>query len=102
MTKEIVIDEEAEIKKELDKHKDVTWVSALDHSGTCKKCGEEGHISRHPNRFPFCYRCGTIQLWLPKTPDAPCVTPNGRTDGHGSYVTYKKGVARCSFCNKKV
>jgi hypothetical protein len=82
------------------------YVAALDHSGTCRACGKEGWIDRHPNRFPRCGACGVIQFYMGKFYDAPCVTPNGRTDGHGSYTKNhhrnKDGlyVGVCAFCDR--
>lgn len=77
------------------------YVAALDKSGTCKSCKARNCITRHPGRFPYCWKCGCIQLWMPKTPDANCVTPNGRTDGHGTLVDYSNPKKpRCAFCRK--
>ena len=29
-----------------------------------------------------------------------CVTPSGRFDGHGVYVSFSNGRLRCMFCNE--
>lgn len=29
-----------------------------------------------------------------------CVTPNGRTDGHGTYVSFRDGKTVCAFCEQ--
>lgn len=82
------------------------YVAALDRSGTCLSCGKEGWIERHPGRFPRCGNCGVKLLYMGKFYDAPCISGNGRTDCHGSYVKnsgiIKNGMhlSACAFCGR--
>jgi hypothetical protein len=73
-----------------------------DHSGTCRKCGAVDKINRHPGRFPYCYGCGAIQLWMGKTHPAPCVDGGGSAYSHMQYVSDfgpdEKMV--CAFCGR--
>jgi hypothetical protein len=67
----------------------------------CRGCGATDMLHCHPGSFPKCGRCGAILLYLGRVPSAPCVTPNGRVDGHMSYVEGKPGApSRCSFCKR--
>lgn len=64
-------------------------------------CGADPSlVNCHPGRFPKCGGCGKTLLFLGKVPDAPCVTPNGRIDGHGAYVRFVGGKTICDFCKK--
>lgn len=82
------------------------YVAALDRSGTCMACKETDCITRAPGTFPYCWKCGTKQLYMGKFYEAPCVTGNGRTDGHMSYVkssgVIKDGIhlSVCAFCGR--
>jgi len=83
------------------------YVAALDHSGKCVHCKCEDRIDREPGKFPRCYSCGATQLYMGKFYDAPCVTPNGRTDGHMSYIRLGQGPPEgprwevCLYCGRK-
>lgn len=66
----------------------------------CPKCGMEDGLQCYPGEFPQCFSCQAIFLSLGRTPKAPCVTPNGRVDGHMEYVRHKDGVTRCAFCGE--
>jgi hypothetical protein len=73
-----------------------------DQSGTCAKCGAVNKIRRHPGRFSYCYACGTIQLWMGKMRDAPCIDGGGSVYSHMQYVRGfgdgSKSV--CAFCGR--
>lgn len=67
----------------------------------CPKCGAADGIQCRPGSWPKCFRCGVKLVQYGKTPDAECVTPNGRVDGHFSYVTGGGGNGLvCAFCGK--
>ena len=68
----------------------------------CPKCGATDGISCTPGEWPRCWRCGVTVLRWGRTPTAPCVTPNGRVDGHMSYVkTDSRGRMTCAFCGEE-
>jgi len=56
----------------------------------------------YPGSLPKCWNCGAILLYLGRTPNAPCVTPNGRVDRHMSLVSggFPGKPLRCSFCGR--
>lgn len=69
----------------------------------CPACDyEHPSVSFYPGRFPKCWQCGVQFVSMGKTPDAPCVTPNGRIDGHGMYVVIQNGYVTCAFCGAEV
>jgi hypothetical protein len=74
---------------------------------TCRGCeGGWDKIDCYPGSYPRCYLgCGAILLYLGRVPSAPCVTPNGRIDGHMSYVRShvngrELGQLICDFCRR--
>lgn len=68
------------------------WQQSPD-SGTIIKC--------YPGSWPVCQKCGAKIMCWGRTPIAPCVSPNGRVDGHNSYVAVTRdGVWVCAFCKK--
>jgi hypothetical protein len=74
----------------------------LDPPQRCPKCGAEDGIKCVPGAWPACWRCGVKVLLWGRVPSAPCVTPNGRVDGHMSYVrTDAKGRTSCAFCGER-
>lgn len=81
----------------------------------CRSCGfiarlvpEGSYTFRcYPGTFAQCGGCGAILLYLGRVPDAPCIRPNGRIDGHGLYVrTHVNGKKLpkpvCDFCREPV
>ena len=66
----------------------------------CPSCKATDGWSCRPGEFPSCWRCGVKVLTHGRTPDAACVTPNGRIDGHMAYVRHAGGKLVCAFCGK--
>jgi len=64
----------------------------------CPGCGAEDGWRCWPGEWPKCWRCGVIVLLFGRTPKAKCVSPNGRIDGHMSYVNGRGN--KCAFCGK--
>ena len=68
----------------------------------CPSCGATDGWTCYPGSWPKCWRCGVKVMSYGKTPDAPCVSPNGRIDGHMSYVRGIGGETACAFCGEKM
>lgn len=67
----------------------------------CPVCEATDGWSCYPGEWPKCWRCGVKVLRFGRTPNAKCVSPNGRIDGHLTYVkTGKKGTLVCAFCGR--
>lgn len=65
----------------------------------CPHCGATDKWTCLPGEFPRCLGCGVIVLVHGRTPAASCATPNGRVDGHRSYVRLTNdGELVCAFC----
>lgn len=64
----------------------------------CPHCGATDGWRCYPGKWPKCWRCGVTVLRYGRTPEAACVTPNGRVDSHGAYV---RGDGVCAFCGKE-
>lgn len=67
----------------------------------CPKCGAPDGWRCYPGEWPTCWRCGAIVLRYGRTPEAECVTPNGRIDRHARYMKVNDaGEFACAFCGK--
>lgn len=77
----------------------------LPENVTCRGCGGAwDRIDCYPGRYPRCYLgCGAILLYLGRVPSADCISPNGRIDGHMTYVRggWPGRPMTCDFCGKR-
>ncbi len=68
----------------------------------CPHCAATDGWTCYPGKWPKCWRCGVTVLTYGRTPEAECVTPNGRVDGHGGYVRLAGGTTVCAFCRQSL
>jgi hypothetical protein len=80
----------------------------VDGDDRCRACGSTESLRCFPNTFPQCWRCNAKLVYLGRVPSAPCVTPNGRVDGHGAYIktgfslSEGKPFSICAFCEREL
>ena len=105
---DIPVERQAEIARQLSLG--TAWRVVHGHyqvpeGATCRGCGGAAdRIDCYPGAYPRCrLGCGAILLYLGRVPSASCVSPNGRIDGHMSYVRggFPGVKMTCAFCTKE-
>jgi hypothetical protein len=67
----------------------------------CTLCQSSDKITCWPGRFPKCWGCGAVLLYLGRVPEAPCVDGGGHITSHMKYVRrLRSGRFVCHFCGK--